>query len=408
MILYTLADLYAIAGDVHASDDAYESARQAATDYVFPSRLEEMIVLERAIRARPQDARAPYYLGNLLYDRRRHVEAIAQWERAAELAPNFSTVWRNLGIAYFNVLKDEKKSLQAFDRAMQLDPADGRVFYERDQLWKRTGETPENRLAEFRRYAELVETRDDLTVELASLHNQTGRPEAALELLISRRFQPWEGGEGLVIAQYVRADVLIGVRALAENRPLDAKEHFLAALSLPENLSEARHLLANQSDVYYWIGTACAAAKQQDEAETWWRKASSYRGDFQQMSVMSISDMTYWNASAYKALGEDAVARGLFEQLLERADELERETPKIDYFATSLPAMLLFEEDLGRRNTVAALYLRGQAYAGLERYREAEETLNTLLEIDRNHAGAMDLLRRIDEKRISSAAGQSS
>ena len=57
---------------------------------------------------------------------------------------------------------------------------------------------------------------------------------------------------------------------------------------------------------------------------------------------------------------------------------------------------------------MAALYLRGQAYAGLERYREAEETLNTLLEMDRNHAGAMDLLRRIDQKRISSAAGQSS
>ena len=103
---------------------------------------------------------------------------------------------------------------------------------------------------------------------------------------------------------------------------------FWQRLDPPENLSEARHLLANQSDVYYWIGTACAAAKLQDEAETWWRKASSYRGDFQQMSVMSISDMTYWNASAYKALGEDAVARGLFEQLLERAAELERETPE--------------------------------------------------------------------------------
>ena len=99
---------------------------------------------------------------------------------------------------------------------------------------RRVGETPENRLAEFNRHLELVQVRDDLSVELASLYNQTGRPEAALELLKSRRFQPWEGGEGLVIAQYVRANLLIGVRALAENRPLDAKEYFLAALTLPE------------------------------------------------------------------------------------------------------------------------------------------------------------------------------
>ena len=90
MILYTLADMYSLAGDVRKSDEAYECAQQAKPDYVFPSRLEEMMVLERAIRARPQDARAPYYLGNLLYDRRRYVEAIAQWERAAELASELS------------------------------------------------------------------------------------------------------------------------------------------------------------------------------------------------------------------------------------------------------------------------------------------------------------------------------
>ncbi len=396
MILYALADIYALVGDEQNSNDTYERAGRAATDYVFPSRLEEMIVLSRAVRARPEDARAPYYLGNLLYDRRRYSEAIAHWERASQLTPELPTVWRNLGIAYFNVLRDEKKSLQAFDRALEMNPSDGRVFYERDQLWKRVGETPKKRLAEFSRHMELVEMRDDLSVEIASLNNQTGRPEAALELLKSRRFQPWEGGEGLVIAQYVRANLLIGMQGLAEDRPLDAKDYFLAALTLPENLSEARHLLANQSDVYYWIGAASAAAGQQDEATAWWRRASSYRGDFQQMSVMSISDMTYWTALAYKALGEDAIADNLFEEILQRAIELEQESPKIDYFATSLPAMLLFEEDLVKRNNVAALYLRGQACAGLERYGEAADVLKTLLELDRNHAGAMDLLRRVD------------
>ena len=55
------------------------------------------------MRANPADPRAPYYLGNLLYDRRRHEEAIGLWERAARLDPGFSVVWRNLGIGYFNV-----------------------------------------------------------------------------------------------------------------------------------------------------------------------------------------------------------------------------------------------------------------------------------------------------------------
>ena len=38
-------------------------------NYVFPFRLEEVKVLQAAMQANPADARAPYYLGNLLYDR---------------------------------------------------------------------------------------------------------------------------------------------------------------------------------------------------------------------------------------------------------------------------------------------------------------------------------------------------
>ena len=204
----------------------------------------------------------------------------------------------------------------------------------------------------------------------------------------------------------MRAQLSIGVGALKENRPLDAKEYFLAALTLPENLSEARHLLANQSDVYYWIGAAFAAAGQHNEAAAWWKRGSKYRGDFQQMSVMSISDMTYWTALAYKALGEDAIAGDLFEQILNRSFELEKETPRIEYFATSLPAMLLFEEDLVKRNKIAALYLRSQAWAGMGRYREAEDALQALLSMDSNHAGAMDLLHDIARLRSPSSGVQ--
>ena len=48
-------------------------------------------------------------------------------------------------------------------------------------------------------HRELVSQRDDLSVELADLYNQTQRPELALEWLQSRVFQPWEGGEGEVL-----------------------------------------------------------------------------------------------------------------------------------------------------------------------------------------------------------------
>ena len=70
-------------------------------------------------------------------------------------------------------------------------------------------------------YRSLVDRRDDLTVELAALYNQSGRPEEALALLENRIFHPWEGGEGKVAEQYVQAHLMRGRAALQANQ-LDA------------------------------------------------------------------------------------------------------------------------------------------------------------------------------------------
>jgi Tfp pilus assembly protein PilF len=43
-------------------------------------------------------------------------------------------VWRNLGIGYFNVQSDVALARSAFDRAIQADPKDARVLYERDSI----------------------------------------------------------------------------------------------------------------------------------------------------------------------------------------------------------------------------------------------------------------------------------
>src|SRR5260370_19495875 len=166
--------------------------------------------------ATPNEARAPYCLGNLLYDRRRHEEAIRLWERSARLDPNFSIVWRNLGIGWFNIRRQPAKARAAYDQAFKANSADARLLYERDQLWKRLGEPPAKRLRELARRSELVRQRDDLSVELCALYNQTGQPEKASQLLAGRKFQPWEGGEGGALGQYVRAQLALARAALAK------------------------------------------------------------------------------------------------------------------------------------------------------------------------------------------------
>ncbi|WP_158749243.1 DUF5107 domain-containing protein [Acidobacterium sp. S8] len=395
MLLYARAHLMRLLGDEQGSSDAYQKAATADSEYVFPSRLDEMLVLEAAIQANPKDARAHYYLGNLLYDRRRHEEAIALWEMAVALDPDFPTAWRNLGFGYFNVRHDATCARDAFARARELAPTDARILYEQDQLAKRIGIALVERLAELEANAALVERRDDLSVELAALYNNSGKSDLALKVLLSRHFQPWEGGEGLVLGQHVRSNLLLGQRALHAGEKAEALRFFEQAGNPPQSLSEAKHLLMNLSMVDYWLGVAYSENGEAQKAEAHWQRAANYQGDFQQMQVQTVSEMTYWSAMALRSLGCDEEAQRIFRKIYDYSVALEEQTPKIDYFATSLPAMLLFEEDLEQRQTITALFLRAQAMLGSGKEPEAIKLLKRVQSLDRNHSGTVDLLQSL-------------
>jgi tetratricopeptide (TPR) repeat protein len=392
---YTLAWLYQKLGDAKLSQKQFQYAASLAPDYCFPSRLEEIDILESAMRANSADARAPYYLGNLLYDRRRHREAIRMWERSARLDASFSIVWRNLGIGYFNILGKPSKARAAYDRAFKANPADARLLYERDQLWKRLGVKPERRLRELEQHGDLVKQRDDLSVERCALYNQIGRPEAAAKSLASRRFQPWEGGEGGPLGQHVRSQLALGRAAMKQDDFKSARLHFEQALTAPQNLGEAKHLLANQSDIHYWLGCAFAGVGEPAKAREHWLTAANFKGDFQEMSVHAFSEMTYFSALSWEKLGKRAKTQKLFRELHTFAQRLEKTAAKIDYFASSLPTMLLFDDDLQSRQETAALFLQAQAQLGFGKRARANALLQVVLRRDPNHALAADLLREI-------------
>jgi len=390
LVHYYRAWLCRALGEPRAARRHLKAAARAPADYCFPARIEEIAILRHAIEANPADAHAPLFLGNLLFDRRRHAEAIAMWERAARLDPRSSVAWRNLGIGYFNVLGRPKAARAAYARAVAAHPGDARLLYERDQLWKRVGVPASTRLRALRRRPDLVRRRDDLSVELCALFNQTGAPEKALGILSTRRFQPWEGGEGLALRQHVRAHLLIGRRELLRGRAADAARHFEAALAAPANLGEAFHPLANRSDVHYWLGRALQAGGDTRGARAHWRTAAAARGDFQAMSVREVSEMTYYSALARRCLGRKADAARLLRDILRYSRRLAAAPPTIDYFATSLPTMLLFEDDLKARRDTTAMFLGAQAHLGLGRAAEGRRLLREVLRRDPSHPWASD------------------
>jgi hypothetical protein len=213
----------------------------------------------------------------------------------------------------------------------------------------------------------------------------------------SRKFQPWEGGEGQVMKQHVRTHLALGRRALATNDAGVARSHFEKALSNPVNLGEAKHLLSNQSEIHYFIGVACAASDDIDASRHHLVLATEYTGDFQEMSVRTYSESTFFSAMALRQLGKKTRATKLLKDLLNFALRLRRAPAKIDYFATSLPALLLFEDDLQRRQQTTGLFHEAQARLGLGSRKRAMSLIRTVLRRDPSHGLAAELLREATE-----------
>ena len=341
-----------------------EKARALKPDYMFPSRLHDQLVLEWALAQPGIDGNAAYGLGNLYFDKKRHEEAIAVWEKV----PAFATVCRNLGIAYWNVRHDGKAARAAYQKALELDPFDARLVAEYDQLRAKLGDSATERLATLLGRLELVAERDDSSVALAELYNETAQPEAALDYLLGRRFHPWEGGEGKVLKQYTTARLLLGQRALEAGDAAAALEHFMLAMQPPDNLGEAYHLLQAKADVCYWAGKALQALGRDDEAVEQFESGASEAGDFQAMAVTTHSELSYFRGLSLMELGRTKEAKALFEDFMEFAKREFATKATIDYFSTSLPRLLVFEENLDELKQRHAKHLMKLAAQGMEQW----------------------------------------
>lgn len=389
------ADLLARAGRPDEAAAAWDAANREDATWCFASRPDDLDMLARQAAAHPDEPLAHRLLGHLLYHLRRRDEAMQAWGRAVELADDDPVTRRNLAVASHNIADDADAADAHYRRARELAPDDAKLLYEHDQLRRRRGASAAERLAALEGEPTLVAGRDDLTVELAQLLTGQGRADEALTLLTERRFQPWEGGEGLVLSAWDEALLARAREQLAAGDAAGAEASVRSALEPPVSLGEGRHPLANQAALLLALGDALDARGRGDEARQAWRQAADFVGDFQAMEVMPFSDLTYYSALAARRLGDAANADSLVEGLAAWADELAAREPKVDFFATSLPSLLLFTDDLARRRRVEVAVLRAQVAALRGDDQAAREQVGAALGEDPHHVRALELQRTL-------------
>lgn len=397
MVDYFLAFFQAQLGQTENTEKHLRKATESNPDFVFPNRLDELVVLQWAVLQQNEDqpvnhAHTWYFLGNFWYANRQYDEAIDAWENSVSLDATFPTVFRNLSLAYYNKLQQPENALTALQTAFALDSTDARVLMELDQLYKKLNYPHADRLAFLEKHLTATEERDDLYLERVTLYNQLDNFQKARDLLAARQFHPWEGGEGKVVAQYLICHIELAKLALKLANYSEALALLTAAESYPPNLGEGKLYGVQEADIFYLKGLAFEGLGETQAAHRAFERASM--GLDTPMQAVFYNDQQpdklFYQGLARKKLGQNERAETLFKMLISFGETHLNDAIKIDYFAVSLPDLLVFDADLNERNRISCQYLMGLGHLGLGNghVEQAIDCFDRVLSSDCNHQGA--------------------
>lgn len=239
-------------------------------------------------------------------------------------------------------------------------------------------------------YLDLTNSRDDLYLERISLYNLKGDFEKAKELIENRQFHPWEGGEGKVPFQYLTCYTELAKKNINAKNFEYAIELLIAAKTYPHNLGEGKLHGTVENDIDYWLGCAYEGLGNTDKAKACFQLASEGLSDPSPAIFYNDQqpDKIFYQGLALQKLGKSKKAEKRFDNLLNYGTEHMNDNVKLDYFAISLPDLLIWEEDLNVINKIHCNYLIGLGQLGKGNDAEAIEAFDKVKHTNLSHIPA--------------------
>ncbi len=392
-------------------------AVKASPEYVFPFQMEMIPVLEAAIAANPADARAPYYLGNLLFDWQ-PAQAKTLWEKSVALGADFPVVYRNLAQVYTREGGQRDKVQSLLEKGVQYG-GNAKIFDQLDQLYEENGVAPEKRLALLEAHQAMLNRPEVISREI-NLAVFCGKPDLGVKLITSLYFRAWEGGSSFNMGdEWANANLVAGQQRLAAKQYKDALAFYQAALVLPPTLAEegGGNPGTHAIEANYYMGLAYEGLGDMASARQAWTKASAGNmaegagpGGFggrggrgggggggggraggigAASGVRVAAADAYFQALAAQKLGDTARATTLFNQLVTTGTQAASRN--------AIPAntdMLLAND----RSAIAdAHYLIALGNLGLGNKDQARQELTIALKVSPDHLAAKEALESIGQ-----------
>lgn len=349
----------------------------------FPNALDEVQMLQRL----QDDPFARYLLGCFWYSKRRYDDAVRCWQTTLEQEPQFAPAHRLLGIYAWNKAHNLALAEQHLQRAVELEPDNPRFLFELDYLNKLTGQPVAKRLAMLTERESVALKRDDLTAELLSLWNSSGRYDAAAQVLQARQFHPWEGGEGKVTGQYLLNQQHRALQHIARGEFREAIDLLQAALRYPHNLGEGRLPGQTDNDIWYLLGYCHARGDEQAEAQRCFTRAAQGESTLEAGRYYNDqpADYLFWQGMALRQLGDSAAAERHFQGFLAWVQAHRDDVSEADFFAVSLPDLVVLDTPAGQQHQQHCLFIEALGHAGLGDSAACKRQLAALLALNPAH-----------------------
>ncbi len=362
LVHYYLGYLHQQLGDDSAAQACFARGESMPTDYCFPFRLEMVDVLNAALAANPRDARAEYYLGDLLFDLQPEI-AMKHWETSRQLDDSLAVVHRNAGWAAYRVKHDIPKAIDCYERALACKEIDPRLLLELDMLYEAGNVDPARRLEALQSHHSVVTQREDSFLREIMVLVLTGKYTRAIDYLENNYFHAQEGRDEIHDV-YVDAHLLEGLRLLHARQPQEALQHFRKAAEYPENLSVGRPKNDPRfPEVAYYTGLALTAMGDQDKARQLFAQAAD------QEETQRWPETRFYQAMSMLKLDRQDDAEKIFDHLIDTAQKQLDQQESADFFAK-------FGQQTSRaRRNAEAHYRIGLGLAGQREYPGGERTI---------------------------------
>ncbi|MBN1952240.1 MAG: DUF5107 domain-containing protein [Bacteroidales bacterium] len=363
---YYLGYIYDQYGEREQAIQNFNTAEAQPVDAVFPYRLETVEVLKTALKYNPQDGRAYYYMGNILYEKQPE-QAIAYWESAVENNPELAVAFRNIGWGYHHHYEDVQKAIQYYEKAISLDDTEAIYYAELDDLYEMKNSPVETRLKLFSGKNAVVRKRDDAFISQIEVLTLAGYPERAVENLEGVEFAYREGSSN-VRNIIINAQLMMGIKYLDEGDYQNALRYFLEA-QVPEEEAGNPRFGNRDIQVNYYIGLAHENLGNRAQAREFFQQAANKE------SIPSASTMTYYKGLSHAKIGNKERAKEVFESMVTFAEEQLRE-------GGTSEAGVIFGAREAENVRLSELYtIRGLGYKGLGQSDQAKRDLQKAVDL---------------------------